>query len=445
MPVTVGIRREDKNEWERRVPCIPEDIAGLQAGHGLRFIVQPSPIRIYRDEDYRAAGAVVGEDLNPASIILAIKEVPLELLLPGRTYVFFAHVAKGQAYNMPMLRRLLDLGCSLVDYEKITDEHNRRLIFFGRHAGYAGMVETLRCLGQRLEASGFRTPFAEVRHAYAYSDLDAAKAHLSDIGRSILRTGLPEGLRPLIIGVTGYGNVSRGAQEVLDCLRVREISVAELPAEAGTASEWGEIIKVVFREEDLVKPVDEGRAFDLQDYYRHPEKYAACFETHLPYLDVLVNAIYWEERYPRLVTRAWARKQALSGKPLRLKVIGDISCDLEGSIELTLRITKPDNPFFVYDPVTDSAQEGVSGAGPAIMAVDNLPCEFPRESSQYFSGVLRDIIRALAAADWQSDFDRLELPPHLKKAVITHKGELTPAYKYLQPHLEHGMQPVGGP
>ena len=444
MPVTIGIRREDKNEWERRTPCIPFDLAELQAIHGLRFIIQPSPIRVYRDEEYRAAGILVSEDLGPASLILAIKEVPIPLLLPGRTYVYFAHVAKGQAYNMPMLRRLLELGCSLVDYEKITDEQHRRLIFFGRHAGYAGMVETLRCLGQRLAASGLQTPLAQVRHAYTYRDLDAAKDHLTDLGRQILRTGLPESLRPLIIGFSGYGNVSRGAQEVLDCLRVREITVPELAAEAGTASEWGEIIKVVFHEEDMVNPIDAGKPFDLQDYYHHPDKYVSRFEDYLPYLDVLINAIYWEERYPRLVTRAWAREKYLGSVRPRLKVIGDISCDIEGSIELTLKISKPDNPCFVYDPVTDTVQDGIAGNGPAIMAVDNLPCEFPRESSQYFSSVLRDMVRALAAADWQADFELLDLPPHLKKAIIVHNGELTPSYQYLQSHVEHGTQPAGG-
>ena len=231
---------------------------------------------------------------------------------------------------------------------------------------------------------------------------------------------------------------------MLDCLNVREISVSELPAEAGTRSEWGEIFKVVFKEEHIVRPADSAGAFDLQDYYRNPERYRGCFEEHLRYLDVLVNAIYWEERYPRLVTREWARTNCLAGAQPRLKVIGDISCDIEGSIELTLKATKPDCPCYVYDPVTDTVHDGVSGNGPAIMAVDNLPCEFPRESSQYFSAVLCDMVYSLAAADWQADFDQLDLPLHLKKAVIVHKGELTPSYRYLQQHLVPGARHAGG-
>jgi len=443
MPATIGIRREDKNEWERRVPFVPGDLAEMQAKYGHRFLVQPSAIRIYRDEDFLAAGINVSDDLAPASLILAIREVPPALLLPGRTYALFAHVVKGQPHNMPMLRRLLELGCSLVDYEKITDEHNRRLIFFGRHAGYAGMVETLRCLGQRLAAEGMQTPLAQVRHAYAYQDLESAKSHLTRIGKQIMRVGLPRGVCPLVVGFSGHGNVSRGAQEVFDCLRVREIAPADLQHESHTRHEWGEIIKSVFREQDMVEPVDASAPFDLQEYHVHPERYRSRFERYLPCLDVLVNGIYWEERYPRLVTLEWARRNCASDAHPRLKVIGDISCDIGGSIEITRKATKPDSPCFVYDPATDTVCDGVSGPGPAIMAIDNLPCEFPLESSQYLSVALRDIVRDLAAADWQAEFERLNLPAHLKKAVIVYKGELTPAYRYLQHHLDSGTHPDG--
>ncbi|MBP1599040.1 MAG: alanine dehydrogenase/PNT domain protein [Acidobacteria bacterium] len=443
MTVTIGIRREDKNEWERRVPFIPADLAALQSRCGLRFLVQPSPIRVFKDGEYAASGVTLSEDLSSAPLILAIKEIPTELLLPGRVYVCFAHVAKGQAYNMPMLQRYLELGCSLLDYEKITDESNRRLIFFGRHAGYAGMVETLRCLGQRLAAKGLQTPLVHVRHAYAYKDLENAKAHLSDLGKQILRVGLPREIRPMVFGFTGYGNVSHGAQEVLDCLRVREIGVSALRAETGITPEWGEIIKVVFREENTVQPLDPAASFNLQEYYRNPERYRSCFEAHLPHLDVLVNAIYWEERYPRLVTREWARRAYAPESNPRLKVIGDISCDIEGSIEITAKITKPDNPCYVFEPATGTVQDGVYGDGPVIMAVDNLPCEFPKESSEYFSAVLREMACDLAAADWSAGFDVLNLPPHLKKALIVHRGALTPAYRYLQEHLDRYEQSAG--
>lgn len=436
MAAVIAIRREDKNEWERRVPLIPADIAELRERCGIGFLVQSSGIRVYRDEEYRAAGIPVTEELSGASIILAVKEIPVPLLLPEKVYVFFAHVAKGQAHNMPMLRRIMDLGCTLLDYEKITDDQKRRMIFFGRHAGYAGMIETLRCTGQRLAALGMPTPLAQVRHAYQYSDLAAAKVHFEAIRHEIFRSGLCGSLPQLVIGITGYGNVSTGAQEILDWFHPTEISVADLPAVAlNPGQESAPLIKLVFREEHMVEPRDAGRPFNLLEYYEHPDRYVGCFEKHLAYLDVLVNAIYWEPRYPRLVTRDWARSNYRPGSRPRLQVIGDISCDIEGSIELTVRSTEPDSPAYVYLTQEDETRDGVEGNGPVIMAVDNLPCELPRESSQYFSMALREMVPPLASAEWQVDFESLDLPAYLKRAVIVHNGALTPSYSYLEKHL----------
>ena len=435
MGMTVGIRREDKNKWEARVPLIPSDLASLKKDHDIEFLVQPSTVRAYPDAAYRDAGAEVVEDLGPAGLVVAVKEIPTELLREGRVYVFFAHVIKGQAHNMPMLRKLLELGCSLVNYERIVDEQNRRLIFFGRHAGLAGMVETLWGLGQRLKAGGVATPFAEVRHAHEYADLEALKAHLSEIGDKVSRDGLPEALRPLVFGIAGYGNVSRGAQEILSCLPIREVAVPELGAVASAGSD-SRLVQVVFEEQHMVRPKEPGDSFELQDYYRHPERYQGNFEEHLPHLDVLVNTIYWDERYPRLVTREWAREQFRPLEAPRLKVVGDISCDIAGSIELTVEVTQPDAPCFVYDPNEGAIRNGVEGPGLVVMAVDNLPCELPREASQDFSRALRDMLPALSAADWSADFDQLGLPPHLQRAVIVHKGQLTPDYVHLERHLD---------
>jgi len=436
MGPTVGIRREDKNQWERRVPLTPADLADLQRDNNLKFLVQTSPIRVYQDEDYRSAGIEVVEDLGAADLVFAVKEIPVDLLRAGTAYVYFSHVIKGQSYNMPMLRRLLELGCSLIDYERIADERERRLIFFSLHAGYAGMIESLWCLGQRLRSRGIETPFTAVKHAYEYASLDEAKDHLREIAKQITTEGLDPAVQPLVFGLAGYGNVSQGCQEILECLGVTEIPVAELAARSARGSGSDPLLQVVFKEEDMVVPATAGHEFELQDYYQHPEKYRGRFAEYLPHLDVLMNTIYWDERYPRLVTKAWARDHYQPGNRTRLQVIGDISCDFEGSVELTLEPTYPDHPCYVYDPGSDTIQSGYEGEGPVIMAVDNLPCELPRESSQHFSTVLRDMVPALAAADWQGDFARLELPAHLKKAVIVYKGQLTPAYEYLQESLD---------
>jgi len=432
MGAIIGIRREDKNKWERRVPVVPTDASDLQTKQGVRVLVQPSSVRVFTDDEYRSAGIEVNENLCAAPVIFAIKEIPTHLLSPGKTYVFFAHVVKGQPHNMPMLRRLMELGCSLVDYEKITDDQKRRLIFFGRHAGYAGMIETLRCLGQRLAVSGVPTPLAQVRGAFEYRDLTEAKSHISALGEEIAHhAGAPR----LVFGFSGYGHVSVGAQEVFDCLKPVEVAVADLTA-AASAAAGSRPVKVVFREEHMVERKEKSIPFNLQEYYDHPERYEGCFEKYLPHLDVLVNCVYWDSRYPRLVTREWARGNYLPGCAPRLKVIGDISCDIEGSVELTVRVTEPDHPCYVYLPEQDSVRNGVEGNGPVIMAIDNLPCEIPRESSQYFSSVLRDMVVPLVNADWQVPFEMFDLPPYLKRAVIVHQGRLTPDYQYIQEHLE---------
>jgi len=437
MSTTIGIRREDKSEWERRVPLVPADVQTLRRDQGLEFVIQPSPIRVFGDDEFAAAGADVTEDLSSASVVFAVKEIPAEQILPDRTYVFFSHTVKGQDYNMPLLRHVLDVGATLLDYERIADEQNRRLIFFSLHAGFAGMIESLWCLGQRLARLGRETPLAEVKHAYEYSHLEAAKAHLRDLGERIAAEGLGDSGPPIVIGVAGYGNVSQGCQEILACLPVREVPVAELAAAAaGPASDTGPLLVTIFHEEHMVEPRNDAAQFVLQDYYQRPENYVGVFARHLPHLDVLMNTIYWEDRYPRLVTAAWARAAYGGAEPPRLQVIGDISCDIEGSVELTLKATQPDNPCYVWDPRSREARDGVEGKGPVIMAVDNLPCELPRESSQHFSTVLREMVPPLAAADFDVDFAGLQLPPHLKKAVIAHRGRLAPNYRYLQEFLE---------
>lgn len=439
MGVTIGIRREDKNRWERRVPLAPGDVAALRAAHDLAFVVQPSPIRVFADREYAAAGATVAEDLSGAGIVVAVKEIPLELLRERTTYLFFSHTVKGQKYNMPLLQRILDLDATLIDYERIVNEQNRRLIFFSLHAGYAGMVETLAALGRRLAAQGRPNALAELRPAHEYDGLGAMKEHLRRIGAELAAAAADE--PPLVIGLAGYGNVATGCREMLDCLPAREVAVAELASLAQQpARDTGPLLAATFREEHMVEPRSAEAQFVLQDYYQRPENYRGIFERHLPHLDVLVNSIYWDTPYPRLVTRRWARAAWSGGKQPRLQVIGDISCDIEGGIELTARPTMPDEPCYVAVPESGELVPGVVGPGPAIMAVDNLPCEVPRESSEYFSRVLSEMIPPLARADFRAGFDSLLLPPHLKKAVIAHRGALAPDYRYLQEFLDRSRR-----
>ncbi|MBU1071751.1 hypothetical protein KKG45_00735, partial [bacterium] len=287
MSAVIGIRREDKNKWERRVPLTPDDAAAVQKARGHRIVVQPSPIRVFADDTYRDAGLEVSEAALEADILIGVKEIPPELYRPGKVYVNFSHTIKGQPYNMPLLRRYLELGCSLVDYECIADDEGRRLIFFSLHAGYAGMIESLRALGLRLASRGLATPLRDVKPAYEYHDLADAQRHLRAIGERLAADGVPGADGPLVIGIAGYGNVSRGAQHILGWLPTTEIAVADLPR-AAAAADGKPLVHVVFKEQDMARQRG-GRAFELQDYYDHPESYEGRFAQHLPHLDMLVN------------------------------------------------------------------------------------------------------------------------------------------------------------
>ncbi len=433
MAYCVGIRREDKSVWERRAAVVPDHVQLLR-DQGVEVVVQPSKTRIFTEKEYGSAGAGVAEDLSKCSVVFAIKEIPEASFRKGGTYVFFSHTIKGQPKNMPMLKRMMELGCDLIDYERVIDEKNRRLIFFGWHAGVAGMVESLVSLGRRLQSEGVETPFAALKRPLEYASIREMKIALEVIGRWIRLDGLPDSILPVTIGFAGYGHVSQGAQEMLDLFPTKVISPNELKSVTGcNADAKHTIFKTVFREEDIAVPRRREDRFVLQDYYDHPEKYDGVFETYLPYLTVLVNCIFWTPRYPRLVTKDYLRHR---WKGTRLKVIGDISCDIDGSIEATSRVADPSTPTYVWDPGTDSVADGWMGNGPVIMAVDILPAELPRDASVYFSNVLMEFIPAIASADYDVDFERLALPEPIRRAVILHRGKLTPDYQYLKKYVD---------
>lgn len=439
----VGIRLEDKSRWERRVPIVPAEIARLRSEHGLRFRVQPSPIRIYDDEAFRQAGAEVEADLAPAPVIFSVKEVPIAKLAAGKTYAFFAHVIKGQPHNMPLLQRILDLGITLIDYEKIVDAKGRRLVKFGYEAGQAGMIDTFWALGERLAREGVASPFQAIRQAYRYADLAEVRADFAELAAALRAGGAATSEGPLVVGFTGRGSVSRGAQNIFDLLPHEVIAPEQLP-EVMTRGERDRLFKVVFDKAHLAQPLEAGRAFDEAEYASHPERYTGRLPEYLPYLTVLVNGIFWTARFPRFVPRATVDELWRSGER-RLRVIGDISCDIDGAVELTYKSTQPDQPTYIYDPVTQRFQDGLDGPGVAILAVDNLPCELPRDASDQFSASLARFLPAIARADYQVPFADLALPPEVLAAVIAHRGQLAPDFEYLsaplaihRPHGDHG-------
>ena len=434
MDSIIGIRREDKNRWERRVPLIPEHIKELKEKYGIKTVIQPSNIRVYTNKEYIDSGALVKEDISDAPIVFAVKEIPIDFLKSGKTYVFFSHTTKGQRYNLPMLKKMMELRCSLIDYEKITDEKGRRLVFFGRYAGLAGMTDTLWAFGQRMKSKNNNTPFNEIKQTIHYKNhLAEIKKHLKEIGKKIKQKGIPEHITPLIIGFAGYGNVSKGAQEILDILPVKEISPNEINKVYENFSNKL-IYKVVFKEQDMVEPLSPNDKFELQDYYSHPEKYQSVFEKYVSKLTILMNCIYWEAKYPRLVTKDFLKKN-YSNKDFHLQVIGDISVDINGAIEFTMKATSPDNPVFIYNPLTDTIRDGYAGEGIVVMAVDNLPCELPRDSSREFSSAISPFVPDIINADFTYDFENLNLPPEIKRAVVLYDGKLTPRYQYMEKFL----------
>ena len=434
MKAIIGIGREEKNQWERRVPLIPAHVRELVRDHQLEIRVQTSPNRIFPDTDYRSEGAKIVDDLSACSIVFGIKEFPIRVLEKGKVYIFFTHTTKGQSHNMPLLKRLMDLGCNMIDYEKIVNEKGQRLLFFGRQAGQAGMVETLWSFGQRLKVEGLtENPFAAIRQTYQYRSLDEAKADIQEVGRRIQDKGLAPGLVPMVCGFTGYGHVSQGAQEIFGLLPFEEISPGSLAAffKAGNFSAK-KLVKVVFKESDMVRPKAKGAPFELQDYYDHPEKYEPVFDSYVPYLSILVNCIFWAPRYPKYLTKGFL-KELFGGKTApRLRVLGDITCDINGSMEGTVKATEPDVPSFVYDPVRDTAQDGFAGPGLVVMAVDNLPAEIPLESSVFFSGALKSFVPQIASADFSGSLADCRLPDPIRKALILFRGELTPEYEYMR-------------
>ena len=429
----IGIRHEDKYAMERRVAIVPKHLKEL-IKEGISFEVQKSDKRVFADEDFEKAGAKMVDKIAEAHLVFGVKEMPEDFFETGKTYVFFSHVIKGQSYNMPMLKAMMKKKCQLIDYEKIANDEGKRLIFFGRFAGLAGMINSLWSYGQRLKLEGIENPFSNIHQAHTYRSLAEAMKAVSEAGYTLASKGLDKKAGPMIIGFTGYGNVSKGAQEIANLLPSIEISPEQLLKLDFEKAPSNIAYKVIFKENDISTPLDEKLAFNLGHYYKHPELYKNNFEQFIPKLSILMNCMYWDTRYPRIVTKDYLEKLFKTVKP-HLKVIGDVTCDPDGSIEITHKGTEIEDPVFVYNPLKRDFKMGFEGEGVLVMAVDILPSELPRESSEAFSDALFPYVKAIANQDFGLSFDELSLPLPIKKALILHQGELTPDFKYIEKHF----------
>eukprot|EP00667_Euglena_gracilis_P010853 EG_transcript_11056 len=435
----LGLRHESKSEHEHRVPLIPNDVKEIIASSNVKVLIQPSPTRCISVEPFVGIGAKIEQDFSSCDLIMGIKEVPKEELLPQKSYLFFSHVIKGQPYNMPLLKKLMDLGCNLFDYEKMTNDKGARLVAFGKQAGQCGTINAFHSLNRRLSELGHRNPFERCKQAKDYRNFAEAKADLKLVGEDILQHGLPDALPPFVIAVTGKGNVASGVFDILSAIPcIVDWTVDEMTEnlQAGRF-DFNHIYKVVLDAGDLyeLKENPNPAAFTFADMNANPDAYVSTVPKHLMHFSMFINAVFWKEEFPKYITKdvlkdLWQKNQ------LRLIVIADITCDIEGSVEVTVKSTLPNNPSYVYHPVTGEVEDGFVGEGVVIMAVDILPAEQPYESSVAFSTVLSPFMPSLLAADFSVPFDALQLDPVWKRACIVYHGELTPAYQYLHEHLQ---------
>jgi alpha-aminoadipic semialdehyde synthase len=402
----------------------------------MRVFVEPWAQRVFSDREYKNAGAILTSDLSKSNIIFGVKEIAPTLMEDRKPYCFFSHTIKGQSYNMPMLRHIIEHDGTLFDYELVRGEDGKRLIFFGDFAGYAGMIDSFWALGRRLTWEGVDNPFTRIRYASRYERLREAQEDLREIGERIWRNGLPEEVVPFICAFTGYGRVSTAAQELFDLLPTVEIEADQLQKfiRSGRFSDRV-LYKVPFRKSDMFQHKKPGRRFDVDHFQKHPESYTNRFEQYIPHLTMIINGIYWEPRFPRLLSKKFMKAFYKSEQHPRLKLVGDITCDIDGSIELTVKETDSTNPIYVYEPLSGKVRDGWEGRGPVILAVDKLPAELPREASESFGNALMPFVPELASANFSRAFSELIIPEEFKKAMIVHRGALRPQFSYLKKTL----------
>jgi len=454
----IGIRKEDKSKWERRTAITPMHVNQLLHEYpDLKFIVQPSNNRIFKDIEYVKAGAIISDDLSQCCVIFGIKEIPIEALMPNRTYVFFSHTIKGQEHNMQMLDHIIKNNIRLIDYEKITDNSNNRLVAFGQFAGNAGTIDFLSEMGRYFLNMGYSTPFLNISQSYFYKNLEKAKENLYAIGKDIVTDGIPQNYLPLIFAITGTGRCATGVMEILEQLPTQYIDadeIAYLVKDKHNPKHKHVIYVTVINAQHMVapiestinrpiassldKPIDVNKVFNKNEYYKHPELYKPIFhEKYLPYISVIYHCAYWEKKFHRLITTEQIKELAINNN-LRLFGICDISCDLNGSIEILKEYTTIDNPTFLYNPISQEYSNDVTTitkTNPNIIyqAIDHLPTELPHDSSVYFAEQLYPYINNLAVNNINEDgkFEDKLLSEPIKKAIIVTNGNLTEQFAYI--------------
>jgi alpha-aminoadipic semialdehyde synthase len=404
-------------------------------------LVQPCTKRIFTNKEFAAAGAVIQEDLSDACLVIGVKQMPIDFIEGDKNYMFFSHVIKAQPKNMPLLDRILEKKARLFDYECITKgglDDSPRLVAFGKYAGIAGMIDCLQGLGQRLLAEGYSTPFLNMPLSYMFPNLDQARVAIRGVGSQIEgAVGLPDGISPLVFAFTGNGNVAKGAREMFELLPHEWISVEELPTlkdqvlsgKRNKNRVYGVIVEAV----DMVAHPDGKQLSNKADYYANPQNYVPIFhEKVAPYISVLVNCMYWDSRYPRLLTNPQIAKIRRDGNK-NLRFLADITCDVGGSVEFLVKSTMIEKPFYSFSPESGTDSDELNGTDIGIAGVDILPSELPRDASEHFGNALMPLLTTILKNKGAKDVaDMTDIPPELRRACIASHGELQPKWKYIE-------------
>lgn len=392
--------KERKTPPDRRVVFSPEKLAEARNQFpDAEFVVESSDVRIFADDAYRKLGFEVTDDISDADVMLGVKEVPIEALIPNKKYFFFSHTIKKQPYNRGLLQSILEKNIELYDHETIVKKSNARLIGFGRYAGLVGAYNAIRGLG--LRDNLFALPKVETLF-----DLDDVKAELDKIS-------LPN----IKILLSGAGRVAQGAKEILDHLKVHEISDALY-----LTSEFTEPVYCMIDVMQYCKRKD-GKVGNKQEFYKDPTKYESNFMPYAKTTDMFIAGHYYGTNAPYFFTRTDAKSC-----DFRINLVADISCDIDGPIASTIRPSTVADPFYGYDPQTEKEVAFDAKNAITVMAVDNLPCELPKDASEGFGNMfLEHVLPAFFNQDERGI---------LKRAKITQNGQLTGRFEYLQEYVE---------
>jgi hypothetical protein len=399
-PATIALIREGKVPPDKRVPFTPLQAEEIQQRFPfVRLVLQHSALRCFSDEEYAALGIDVRSDVSSCDILMGIKEVPIDQLIPHKTYLFFSHTIKMQPYNRKLLRAVLEKNIRLIDYEALKDSQGNRLVAFGRYAGIVGAYNGLLTYGKRYQ-------LFDLRRAYDCFDVNDLKLELRKIK-------LPN----VKIILTGTGRVAKGAMETLDTAGIRKVSASDFLMRT-----FAEPVYVQLGSADYHRRIAGGH-FNREEFHLHPERYHSFFNQFTQAASILLAGAFWNPKAPVLFT-----VQDMQSDQFKIKVIADITCDIDGSIPSTKKSTSITDPVYDYDPATGSLHPGYADERfVTVMAIDNLPCELPRSASEEFGHDLIDrILRPLLVEDMDGIIHR---------GTIARDGQLTESFRYLQDYV----------